>query len=325
MAGKLITTWENRFSSIKEKTKQWWYKVFCKLPGPLKNFLLALKNSVTLFRSHDTASLGSGLSYYMVFSIAPLLMIVISVTGAILGPKTVTGELGRQLQSLLGSSTANEIQAMIKTAYQPGKNWIATAISFALLTTGAIGVFDQLRSSLNMIWDVKPVEKKPFWTYLANRLFSFGMIACIAFLLLVSLVINAGLAALSGIIGQHFHSLSKVLIGILELIISFSLTTFLFAFIYKYMSDIKMQWKNVWYGAIFTSLLFAIGKYIIGIYISKSNIANTYGAASSVIIILLWVYYSSQIVFFGAEFTRGLAEERGIHIEGIGAPPPPKP
>ena len=109
------------------------------------------------------------------------------------------------------------------------------------------------------------------------------------------------------------------------MIISFSLTTVLFAFIYKFMSDIKMQWKNVWYGAIFTSLLFAVGKYIISIYISKSNIANTYGAASSIIIVLLWVYYSSQIVFFGVEFTRVLAEERGIHIEGIEAPPPPKP
>jgi membrane protein len=176
-----------------------------------------------------------------------------------------------------------------------------------------------------MIWDVKPVEKKPFWIYLANRLFSIGMIACIAFLLLVSLVINVGLAALSEIIGQHFQSLSKLLIGILEFTISFGLTTVLFAFIYKFMSDIKMPWKNVWYGAIFTSLLFAVGKYVISIYISKSNIAGTYGAASSVIIVLLWVYYSSQIVFFGAEFTRVLAEERGIHIDGIDPPPPPKP
>jgi membrane protein len=169
------------------------------------------------------------------------------------------------------------------------------------------------------------VAKKPFWTYLMNRLFSFGMIASIAFLLIVSLVLNAAIAGLSEYLNQLLPAISKVLLAGGEIIISFSLTTLLFAFIYKYMSDVKMKWWNVFYGALFTSILFAIGKYLIGIYIGTSNIANTYGAASSLIVILLWVFYSSQIVFFGAEFTRALTDYRGIKIPGTEAPPPPKP
>jgi membrane protein len=325
MSNKFFTSIGNSFTRLWENIKNWWGSIFAKLPRPIQMILTVIRRSMTLFNSHDTASLGSGLSYYTIFSIAPMLIIVISITGAVLGPDAVTGTLKGELQNIFGSSTAAELQSMVKAAYKPGKNWIATALSIVLLLTGAIGVFDQLRSSLNIIWDVKPVAKKPFLKYLMDRLFSFGMIGCIAFLLLVSLMINAAVSALSGYLGNLLPAISKVLIQILEIIISFGLTTLLFAFIYKFMSDIKMQWRNVFYGAIFTAVLFAIGKYLISIYISKSNLANTYGAASSVIIVLVWVFYSSQIVFFGAEFTRVLAEARGIHIEGIEAPPPPKP
>ena len=317
MASKFIEKIKTTYNTILDRFLAWWDRVFVRLPKSIQDILAALKRSFTLFRAHDTASLGAGLSYYMVFSIAPMLIIVISITGSILGPEAVTGALKSQLESLMGSSTAKQIQDMVKAAYQPGKNWIATTLSIILLITGAVGVFDQLRSALNAVWDVKPGEKKPFWRYLIQRVFSFGMIACIAFLLLVSLVINAGIAALSVYINEFVPDISKIIAYFFELIISFSLTTILFAFIYKFMSDIKMKWRNVWVGAIFTSLLFAIGKYLIGLYIGQSHIANTYGAASSVIVVLLWVYYSSQIVFFGAEFTRALADEKGIHIEGI--------
>ena len=303
----------------------WSGVLFNKLPRPVQIFFTVVKKSVSLFLKHDTASLGSGLSYYTIFSIAPMLIIVVSITGSIFGPEAVTGELKHQIQDLLGSSTANMLQTMVKAAYQPGKNWIATALSIVLVITGSIGVFDQLRASLNVIWDVKPLAKKPFLIYLLNRLFSFAMIACIAFLLLVSLALNAAIAAFSGFLNHLIPTISKIILSVVEIIISFGLTTVLFAFIYKFMSDIKMKWANVFYGAIFTSVLFAVGKYLIGLYLSKSNLANTYGAASSVIVVLLWVYYSSQIVFFGAEFTRALADERGVKIEGIGPPPPAPP
>lgn len=295
------------------------------MPHWMQGAITVLRNSVTLFRSHDTAALGSGLSYFTIFSIAPMLIIVISIVGSIYGPEAVTGELKNQLSSLMGSNTADQLQTMVKAAYKPGKNWIATAISIVLLITGAIGVFDQLRSSLNIIWDVKPQAKKPFMRYLMERLFSFGMIASIAFLLIVSLALNAAIAALSGYMSGLLPAISKLLIQLIEIVVSFGLTTLLFALIYKFMSDVKMKWRNVFYGAIFTAFLFAVGKYLIGLYISQSSIANTYGAASSVVIVLLWVYYSSQIVFFGAEFTRALADYRGIKIAGVGAPPPPKP
>jgi membrane protein len=325
MASKFLTEWKKKFSNAYGRVVEWSGRMYDKLPQPVKLVLSSIRRSATLFISHDTASLGSGLSYYTVFSIAPMFIIVISITGSILGPDAVTGALKEQLQSLMGSGTADTIQTMVKSAYKPGKNWIATTLSIILLLTGAIGVFDQLRTSLNIIWDVKPVAKRPFWSYLMDRLFSFGMIACIAFLLLVSLLVNAAVAGLSGVLSSLLPVLSKILLSALEFVVSFGLTTMLFAFIYKFMSDIKMLWRNVFYGALFTAILFAIGKYLIGIYIGTSNIANTYGAASSVIVILLWVFYSSQIVFFGAEFTRVLAEERGVHIKGINAPPPPKP
>lgn len=325
MASHVINIWKGRYTHTVTHLKDWWHMVSSKLPKPVAAFLTVVRNSVTLFRSHDTASLGSGLSYYTVFSIAPMLIIIISIAGSIFGPEAVTGELKGQMQSLLGVNTADQLQSMVKAAYKPGKNWIATTVSIVLLLTGAIGVFDQLRSSLNIIWDVKPVAKKPFWTYLMNRLFSFGMIASIAFLLIVSLVLNAAIAGLSGYLNQLLPAISKVLLAVMEIIVSFSLTTILFAFIYKFMSDVRMKWRNVFYGALFTSVLFAIGKYLIGIYIGTSNIANTYGAASSVIVILLWVFYSSQIVFFGAEFTRALTDYKGIKIPGTTAPPPPKP
>lgn len=314
---KFIDTLKHKLYTLYKNTELWSGERFLKLPLSWQRILKALKNSITLFIAHDTASMGSGLSYYTIFSIAPMLIIVISVTGAVLGPEAVSGALRGQLEHLLGANTAVLIEEMIKSAYKPGKNWIATVISIILLLTGAIGVFDQLRSSLNRIWDIKPGVKKPFLQYLTDRLFSFGMIACIAFLLLVSLLINAGIAALSSYFNHILPAFSMAVIAIAEIVISFGMTTLLFAFIYKYMSDIRMQWTNVWVGALFTSFLFAIGKYLIAIYISKSQIANTYGAASSVIVILLWVYYSAQIVFYGAEFTRALADVRGIHIKGM--------
>ncbi|MDB5283165.1 MAG: ribonuclease [Bacteroidota bacterium] len=273
-----------------------------------------MKNTVTLYRAHDTSTLGAGLSYFMVFSIAPILIIIISVAGTILGPKAVEGEIKNQIEGLLGSSTAQQMQDMIKAAYQPGRTWIATVISIVLLLAGAIGVFDQLRSSLNTIWDLKPGAKKKLLSYLVNRLFSFAMIICVAFLLLISLVFHAGLALLSKYIGAHLPALSKIILASIDLGLSFGLTLLLFAFMYKFMSDAKMKWKIVWPGALFTTVLFIAGKYMIGLYIGKSNLANGYGAAGSLIVLLAWVFYSSRIVFFGAEFTRALAILRGEEL-----------
>ena len=277
--------------------------------------LEVMKNTVTLYRSHDTSTLGAGLSYYMVFSIAPLLIIVISVTGSIFGPQAVQGQIKSQIEGVLGASTAKQMQDMIQAAYQPGRNWIATTVSVILLVVGAIGVFDQLRTSFNTIWDIKPQAKKQVLRYFINRFFSFAMIVCLAFLLLVSLAIQAGLALFLKFISNSIPGLAKILITAFDLVLSFGLTYLLFVFMFKFMSDAKMKWKIAWPGALFTTVLFMTGKYLIGLYISKSNIANGYGAAGSLVVLLAWVYYSAQIVFFGAEFTRGLAIVRSIELD----------
>jgi|ERR1043165_6825703 membrane protein len=274
-----------------------------------------LKNSFQLFKNHDTWTLGAALSYYTAFSIAPVLIIVISIAGMILGPEAITGEIKKQVQSFMGPQGAKDLQDIIRAAYKPGENWIATIIAIVLLIVGSTSVFDQMRTSLNVIWDVKPAAKKPVLKFLLNRLFSFAMIVCLGFLLLISFVLNALLSGFTAYLNQWLPDISVVLMKVLEVAVSYVLTATLFAFVYKFMSDARLQWRNVWAGAAFTAVLFALGKYLIGIYIGNSNLADTYGAAASVIMVLVWVFYSSQIVFFGAEFTRALAVERGVSLD----------
>lgn len=307
-----------RFAALKyafsNKLKLW----YDRLPSPVQKTYVVLKTSVQYFIAHDTSQLGSSLSYYMIFSLAPMLIIIISITGSIFGREAVTGQLKGQIESLLGSNTAAQLQDMVKAAYQPGKNGMATIVSLVLLLIGATQVFDQLRTSLNTIWDLKAAEKKPFWRYLIDRLFSFGMIVVMAFLLLVSLVINTALAAVSGWLSSRMADISNYILMPAEFVFSLAVTAALFMLIFRFMSDIKVKWKHAWWGALFTAVLFAIGKYGISLYISGSHLANTYGAASSVVVVLVWVFYSSQILFFGAEFTRVLADQKHSSLDTKG-------
>jgi membrane protein len=292
------------------------YQSYMKLPSEqLRKAWHILQNSFKLFRNHDTFTLGAALSYYMVFSIAPMLIIVISVVGMILGPEAAEGEIKEQAQAFLGVKGATELQEMIKAAYKPGENSIATIIAIVLLLIGATTVFDQLRATLNTIWDVKPQARKPLLKFFINRLFSFAMIACLGFLLLISFVIHAALAGFTHRLNRWLPDISVLLIKVAEEAVAFLLTTALFAMVYKFMSDARLRWRSVALGALFTALLFAIGKYLIGLYIGKSNLADAYGAAGSLVVVLVWVFYSSQIVFFGAEFTRALAIERGVSLD----------
>lgn len=308
---KNLITW---FSLLPGNVTEKLHQFESKLPAPMLAVVAVCKNTIRLFISHSTGTLGASLSYYMIFSIAPIMIIIVSVGGLVLGPQAVSGSLKHQVESVLGANAANGFQDIVKGAYHPRKNWIATTLSIILLLFGSIGVFDELRHSLNIIWDIPLAKKKRFITYLVNRSFSFGMLACMAFLLLVSLVIQTGLAIFSDYLSNVLSAVSKILLPPLAFILSLGLSTLLFAFIYKYMSDAKMKFSVVWPGALFTAILFDVGKFLIGLYISKSNIANAYGAASSLVVLLLWIFYSSQIVFFGAEFTRSLALQRGIKL-----------
>ena len=272
-------------------------------------------NTFKLYFKHDTSTLGAALSYYMVFSIAPVIIIVISVVGAILGPHAVQGEIQDQLQDFLGRKGAHQIEHIITMAYNPGKNTLTAALATLLLIVGATSVFGQVRKSLNTIWEVKPQKRKPVITYFLNNLFSFGMIICIALLLLVSLVVHAAVTALSDELSATFSSLSVLLIHIFNHTLSLIASTVLFAFVYKYLSDARLRWRSVWEGAFFTAILFSVGKHLISLYIGAKHVSTTYGAIGSAVMLLVWVFYSSQLVFFGAQFTRALATQRGYSLD----------
>lgn len=274
-----------------------------------------LNNSVKLFSKHDTSTQSGALSYFTIFSIAPMLFIIISVAGAILGPEAIEGEIRKQTAGLMGHESAVSLQNFIKSAYKPGKNILFTIIAAVVLALGATGMFGQLRTALNTIWDIKPSAKKPVIKFFLTKLFSFAMIACMTFLLLITLVVQSGLEAFSGYLMNRLPDVSVVLLKLLDVAIGLGVTTVLFAFVYKFMSDAKPKWRNIWWGALFTAVLFGIGRYGISLYLGRSTFTTTYGAGASIVIIMVWVYYSSQIFFFGAEFTRALAIQKGVMLD----------
>jgi membrane protein len=285
-----------------------------------KSFFLVdvIRSTVKLYMKHDTSTLGAALSYYMVFSIAPVIIIIISLVGAILGPHAVQGEIKDQLQDFLGQAGAMQLENVIKTVYHPGKSLATTLLATLLLIMGATSVFGQLRTSLNIIWEVKPHAKQPVIQFLLNRVFSFGMIVVVAFLMLVSLVFHAGLVAFTDLINTHFKGISVWTVRILDHGLSVAGATIMFAFVYKFLSDAKLKWSHLWEGALFTAVLFVVGKHFIAMYIGRTAVTSTYGAIGSGVMILAWVYYSSQLVFFGAEFTRALAMHRGYSLDPVG-------
>jgi len=276
-----------------------------------KRMWKVLKAAGMAFQQHDTWTLGAALSYYTVFSLAPILIIVIALTGVLFGKDAVSGQIYEQIRGLLGDNTATQIQDMIKSAYQPGRSVFTSVIATILLIYGSTSIFTQLQTSLNTIWGVKSHPKKGLIKYIRDRVLSFTLVIAMGFLMLVSLVINALLVALSKYFQGLLPETSLHIFRIGETLFSFIVITFIFAMIYKSLPDVKIKWKYVWAGAIFTAIFFVLGKYIIGFYIGNSRISTTYGAAASIVFLLIWVYYSSQILFFGAEFTQAYTHELG--------------
>lgn len=281
----------------------------------LHAFWHSFKNSFRLFVKHDTLTLGAALAYYTGFSLIPIVIIVISMAGAVLGEQAVQGEIKSQLQEAIGVHGAEQLQEVIKAVYRPGGNAFTTLIATILLLIGGTSVFSQLHTSLNLIWNIKPGVKQPVLQFFITRIFSFAMIVCLAFLLLVSFMVNTGLAALSKYLNYQLAAGSVMITNVFDFLISYAFTTLLFALVYKYMSDAHPRWRVVWPGALFTALLFVIGKHLMGFYLATFNMDDSYGAAGSVVLLLTWVFYSSQIVFFGAEFTHALAAEHGILLD----------
>lgn len=262
----------------------------------------------------DKASLwAAALAYYTVFSVTPLLVIAIAIAGAVFGQDTAREELVQQINTLVGEQGAQVLEIALANASQPEIGSLASIISVVVLLLGASGVFAQLQEALNTVWNVKPKKDRSIWQFIHKRLLSFGMVLAIGFLLLASLLISAILSGLSNLETDLLPAWVE-LGQSLNLVISFSLISLLFALIYKYLPDVKIRWKDVWVGAIITAVLFSFGKFLIGLYLGRSSFGSAYGAAGSLIIFLAWVFYSAQILLFGAEFTQVYARKYGKRI-----------
>ena len=277
----------------------------------LKSLFKLTRESVSEWIDDYAPSMGAALAYYTVFSIAPLLIIVIAVAGFVFGEEAVQGEIAAQLGNLLGKDGADAVQGLIASASAPKSGLIATVVSTFLLLMGATTVFGELQSALDRIWRVPPASKvSSMWKLLRTRVLSFGLVLGMGFLLLVSLVISAALSAFgtwsAGLVGDW-----EWLLQLLNLATSLVIETGLFAMIYKIMPRARIAWRDVWIGAAVTAALFEIGKLLIGLYLGKSGVTSGFGAAGSLVVLLVWVYYSAQIFLLGAEFTWLYAHQHG--------------
>jgi membrane protein len=264
--------------------------------------------------NNEPFELAAALSYYTLFSLTPLLVIAIGIAGIAFGHETAQQQILETIQDLIGPEGTEAVQLMIQNvSSRPETGRISTLLGFVVLFFGAGGVVAELQSALDKIWEVTPKPSSAIWGFLRQRLFSFAMVLAIGFLLLISLIASAILTSLTELLGQ-FVGATAVIIYVLDIVVSFFFVTLLFAMIYKFVPDARIQWRDVAIGSALTAFLFTIGKFCIGLYLGTSGITSVYGAAGSLITILLWVYYSSLIFFFGAQFTRTYASEYGSGI-----------
>lgn len=274
-----------------------------------------MKEMYAEWAADNCFQLAAALSYYTLFSIAPMLIIVISVAGYFFGEEAINGEIQRQLGSLVGKEGAEAISKMIQSAYiDAGKGLLPTIIGLVTLFLSATLAFTALQDSLNKIWKVQLKPQAGILAVVINRILSFAMVIGIGFLLLVSMVINSLLSALNRYIERLLADYSVYLIKISALFISFAVITVLFAMIFKFLPDVKIRWRNVWIGALLTTFLFSVGRYVISWQIGSSDLTNTYGAAASIVGIILWINYSSLILFAGAEFIYVYVKRKGESI-----------
>ena len=273
-----------------------------------------LKTTINEWVEAEPFQLAAALSYYTLFSLAPLLLIAIGVAGLVFGREAAQNQIVETLQGMIGQDSAKAVQEMIQASSEkPKTGMLSTIIGFVALLFGAGGVVGQLQTSLNKMWEVTPKPGQGIWGFLRQRFFSFAMVLAIGFLMLVSLVVTAVLSSFTSMLTSFLGDATFVAHAI-DILVSFGFVTLLFALIYKYVPDVEIQWRDVWVGAALTSILFTVGKYLIGLYIGTSGVSSTFGAAGSLITILVWVYYSSLIFFLGAEFTRVYATQYGSGV-----------
>jgi membrane protein len=275
------------------------------------------KRAVAGWWNDDVPRMGASLAFYTLFALAPILVVAIAIGGLAFGEEAVRGQVVGQIQGLTGREGAEAVQAMLEGARRPSSTWPATIAGVITFFLGATGAFLELQTALNSIWRVKPKSSGSYVRILLKqRLISFGLVVALGFLLLTSLLVSAALAAVDAYMGNAFPGF-LVLWEALNVVVSLGVITLLFAMVYKLLPDRKLSWGDVWVGALVTAGLFTIGKLLIGLYLGTTSIASSYGAAGSVIVILVWVYYSAQVILLGAEFTRE-------YVERFGRRPPPE-
>jgi membrane protein len=280
----------------------------------IRSAFILLKHTAIAFSNDNGLKLSASLSYFTIFALGPLLLIIISLSGIFLTKENVEGRIYDQLNGLIGSEAALQIENIITNAQGTHATTAGAVIGFIILFIGATGVFTEMQSSINFIWSVKAKPKKGWLKYLINRAISFSLVIGLGFLLLVSLTVNALLTLMNTKLIHRFPRYNPELFNVANTLVILAVISALFAVIYKVLPDAVISWKDAWIGSIFTAGLFLVGKFLIGLYLGRANLGLTYGTAASIIIILTWIYYSSVILYFGAEFTKIYALHSG---EGI--------
>jgi membrane protein len=279
--------------------------------GPLRRTVRIVHDTLAAWLDHNASSLGAALAYYTLFSVAPILVIAVAIAGSVFGSDVAETQVLRQMQGLLGDAGAAAVQALLTSAQHSHTKGIAASVSVITLLVGATSVFGELQKTLDQIWGAPARDKTvAWWRVLRSRLLSVGLILGVGFLLMVSLLASAALAGLGGWLRVYMASWD-VLLPAFDLLLSMALTTLLFAMIYKYVPRESIAWGDVWTGGFVTAVLFSVGKSLIGLYLGRSSLSTAYGAAGSVMVLLLWIYYSAQIFLLGAEFTHVFAYAHG--------------
>jgi membrane protein len=280
-----------------------------------KHLPVLIKDTAIAWNKDDPWRLSAIVAYYAILSLPGLLVIIISMLGYFWGAEIIEGKVYEEIRSSMGQSTADSVESIFRNASEDETSWIAAIIGIGALVFGATGVFYHLQISINRIWEVKSDPKSGLLRYVIDRTKSFGFVLVIGFLLLVSFVLSASLSALKDYIARWIPDIAYYLLIVSDLVLSFAVITILFALIFKYLPDVIIGWKSVWIGALITSFLFAIGRESLSYYFGAASPGSVYGAAGSIIIILLWVTYSCLILFFGAEFTWVLTKKYGYTME----------
>jgi membrane protein len=272
--------------------------------------LKMLKTAFIRWWDRDPFREGAIIAYYAIFSLPGLLVLMLVLAGYFFGQEAISGTLNKQISGAIGTDSAETVQTMIKSSMQNKDSIWASILGIITIIMGATAVFAQFQKSINNIWEVEPsTEKSGIWLFLKSRLFSFGLIITIAFLLLISLVLSSLLSAFSNWIANSLSESLLVIFVVIDAVVSLGMVTVLFAMMFRILPDAKIKWRSVWIGAFITAILFDIGKYALGLYFGKADPASGYGAAGTIILILLWANYSSMIVFYGAEFTKVYSDE----------------